>query len=147
MSARLCSPLRSPIGTAASWVCPEECNLCSKFRVSHNSSRVTPYSVKTFNAVNAIKAAAAVKNTKLYDEVSDLDFITREFKVYKHCHQDFTHGFTSGVASVKKDSTPQNSPNPPIYEKGVFDKVKKFINRGTMYFNENFASDLWSRSW
>ena len=80
-----------------------------------------------FNAVNAIKAVAAVKNTKLYDEVRDLDLIARNFKVHKHCCQDFTHGFTSGVASVKKDSTPQNSPHPPIYEKGDFDKVTKFI--------------------
>ena len=61
-SAHLCSPLRSPIGTTASWVYPEECNLCSKFRVSHNSSKVTSYSIKTFNAVNAIKVAAVVKN-------------------------------------------------------------------------------------
>ena len=74
-SAHLCSTLRSPIGTPASWVYPEEYNWCSKFRVSHNSSRVTPYSIKTFNAVSDIKAAAAVKNTKFYDEVRDLDLI------------------------------------------------------------------------
>ena len=83
--------------------------------------------------MNAIKAAAAaVKNTKLYDEVRDLDLIAGEFKVHKHCYQDFTHVFTSGVGSVKKDSTPQNSPHPPIYEKGDFDKVKKFINSHTI---------------
>ena len=68
--------------------------------MSHNSSRVTPYSIKTFNAVNAIKAAA-VKNTKLYDQVRVLDLIASEFKVHKHCYQDFTHGFTSDVALVK----------------------------------------------
>ena len=70
--------------------------------MSHNSSRVTPYSIKTFNAVNAIKAAAAaVKNTKLYDQVRVLDLIASEFKVHKHCYQDFTHGFTSDVELVK----------------------------------------------
>ena len=69
-----------------------------------------------------------MKNTKLYDEVRDLNLIAREFKVHKHCYLDFTHGFTSGAASVKKDSTPQNSPYPPIYEKGDFDEVNKFIN-------------------
>ena len=31
-SARLSSPLKSPIGTTASCVYPEECNSCSKFR-------------------------------------------------------------------------------------------------------------------
>ena len=86
------------------------CNLYSKFRVSRNSSRVTPYSIKTFNVVNAIKAAAAtVKNTKVYDEVRDLSLIAREFKIHKHCYQDFTHEFTSGIASVKKDSALQFS--------------------------------------
>ena len=70
--------------------------------------------------MNAMKATAAVKNTKLYDEVRDLDLIAREFKVQKHCYQDFTHRFTSGVASVKKDSTPENFPSPPIYEKRSF---------------------------
>ena len=82
--------------------------------------------------MNAIKAAAAVENTKLYDEVRDLDLIAGEFKVHKHCYQDFKHGFTSGVASVKKDNTLQNSAHPPIYEKGDFDKVKKFINSHTI---------------
>ena len=126
-STCLSSPLGSPIGTTTSWVYAEECNLCSKFRVSHNTSRVTPYSIKTSNAVNAINAAAAVKNKKLYDKVRDLDLIEREFKEHKYFYQDFTHGCASGVASVKKNSTPQNSPRPPTYEKGDFDKVKEFI--------------------
>ena len=78
--------------------------------------------------MNAIKAAAAVKNTKLFDEVRDLGLIEREFKVHKHCYQDFKHGFKCGVASVKKDSTSENSPRAPMYEKDDFDKVKKFIN-------------------
>ena len=78
--------------------------------------------------MNATKAAATVKNTKLYGEVRDLNIVAREFKVRKHCYHEFTHGFTSGVASIKKDSTPQNSPHPLIYEKDDFDKVKKFIN-------------------
>ena len=121
-SACLCSPLRSLIGTTASWFYPE-CNICSKFWVWHNSSRVRPYSIQTLNVVNAIKAAVAVKNIKLYDEVKYLDLIAREFKVHKYCYQDFTNGFTSGVASVKKGGTPQNSPHHPIYEKGDFDKV------------------------
>ena len=78
--------------------------------------------------MNAIKAAAAVvKNTKSYNEVRDLDLIAREFKVHKNCYQDFTHGATSAVASVKKDSTPQNSPHPYIYEKKISIKLK-FIN-------------------
>ena len=64
-SARLSSPLGSPIGTTASWVYTEECSLCSKFRMSNNTSRVTPYSIKTVNAMNGTNAAAAVKNTKL----------------------------------------------------------------------------------
>ena len=75
--------------------------------------------------MNAIKAAAAVvKNTKLYNEVRDLDLIAREFKVHKNCYQDFTHGAASAVASVKKDSTPQNSPHPYIYEKKISIKLK-----------------------
>ena len=68
-----------------------------------------------------------MKNIKLYNDVRDVDLITREFKVHKHCYQDFTHGFTSGNASDKKASIPQNSPHPSIHEKGDLDKVKKFI--------------------
>ena len=53
--------------------------------------------------MNAIKAAAAaaVKNTKLYDQVRVLDLTVSEFNVHKHCYPDFTHGFTSDVALVK----------------------------------------------
>ena len=54
-----------------------------------------------------------VKNTKLYNEVRDLDLIAREFKVHKNCYQDFTHG-----------ATPQNSPHPYIYEKKISIKLK-----------------------
>ena len=60
-----------------------------------------------FNAVNDVETAAAVKNTKVYDEVRYLDLVTRKFKVHRNCYQDFIHGFTNGVASVKKDSTLQ----------------------------------------
>ena len=94
--------------------------------------------------MNAIKAAAAVKNKQIYDEVRYSDLIASEFKVHRHCCKDLTNGFTSGVASFKKYSTLQNSPHPPIYEKGDFDKVKNssaaiLLKRDNVFLNENFA--------
>ena len=50
----------------------------------------TPYPITTFNAVNAIKAVAEIKYVT-YDKIRDLDLIAKEFKVHRHCYQQFTH--------------------------------------------------------
>lgn len=63
----------------------------------------TPYPITTFNAVNAIKAVAEIKYVT-YDKIRDLDLIAKEFKVRRHCYQQFTHWFISVTASTEKDT-------------------------------------------
>ena len=97
--------------------------------MSNNTSRVTPYSIKTFHEWHQRSISSSEKYK--INEVRDLDLIVREFKIHKNCCHDFTRGYESRVVSVKKDRTPQSSPQPPTYEKDDFDnkiRNKKFIS-------------------
>ena len=64
-SCRLSSPLSSP----TAWVYPEECNLCSKFRVQYMSKKFDPYKIATYDAGRTLKAAAKATDQKLYAEI------------------------------------------------------------------------------
>lgn len=86
----------------------------------------TPYPITTFNAVNAIKAVAEIKYVT-YDKIRDLDLIAKEFKVHRHCYQQFTHWFISVTASAEKDTALSHSAQVTTYERSDFDKVKEYI--------------------
>jgi hypothetical protein len=73
-SDRISSPVCSP---SPAWVYPKECNLCLKYRVQHKSKKYEPYQITTFAAQTTIKAAAKVKNEKLYNEIKDIDLIAK----------------------------------------------------------------------
>ena len=64
-----------------------------------------------------------VKNTNLYVEIKDLDLIAKEFKLHKHCYQQFTHGYTKGVCNEEQLSTS----NDRKYDSGNFEAVKVFV--------------------
>ena len=89
----------------------------------YKNKRTEPYTIVTFNAANSIKAAAKVKKENLYVEIKDLDLTAKEFKVHKHCYQQFTHGYTKGVRNEEQPSTS----NDPKYDSGNFEAVKVFV--------------------
>ena len=76
---------------------PRECQICDKFRVKYKNMKYEPYKNLTFNPEKSLKAAAKVKKEELFNEIKDIDLISKEFKVHKHCYKQFTHGFTSGL--------------------------------------------------
>ena len=114
---------------------PKECQLCNKFRVQYQKKRYEPYKILTFDAEKALKAAAKVKKNELFNEIKDIDLISKEFKVHKHCYRQFTHGFTSGITkdddfNVTVDEVGMNAADElktSCYEKGNFDGVVKII--------------------
>ena len=87
--------------------------------MQYKNKRTEPYTIVTFVAANSIKAAAKVKNENLYIEIKDLDLIAKEFKVHKHCYQQFTYGYTKGVHNEEQQSTS----NDPKYDSGNFELV------------------------
>ena len=110
------------------WVYPEECSLCTKFRVEQKSEKYKPYKITTYTAENTIKAAVKDKNEKLYNEVKDLDLIVKEFKFHKHCYQQYTGGYAYGSRSSKanpdKDIATEKASS---YDAGRSEEVKKFV--------------------
>lgn len=75
-----------------------------------------PRKIVTYNAENSIKAAAEVKNANLYAEIKDLDLISKEFKVHKHCYREFT-----------RDTGIDAGENPLTYDKGNFEAVESCV--------------------
>ena len=123
---RQSSRLSAPTGSshlALAWIYPKECNICLKHRVQCKNKRTEPYTIVNFDAANSIKAAAKVKNENLYVEIKDLDLIAKEFKVHKHCYQQFTHGYTKGVCNKDQPLTSKD----PKYDSGKFEAVKVFV--------------------
>ena len=122
-SNRISSTISSPL---PAWIYPKECNLCLKYRVQYKSKKYEPYQITTYAAENTIKAAAKAKNEMLYKEIKDLDLIAKEFKVHKHCYQQYTsgHAFSSrsNVADDKEMSSEESS-----YDTGKFNEVKEFV--------------------
>ena len=117
--------LSAPTGSshlAPAWVYPKEFNICLKHPVQYKNKRTESYTIVTFDAANSIKAAAKVKNENLYVEIKDLDLIAKEFRVHKHCYQQFTHGYTKGVRNEEQQSTS----NDPKYDSSNFEAVKVF---------------------
>ena len=117
-SNRISSHISSPL---PAWIYPKECNLCLKYRVQYKSKKYELYAAK-----NTIKAAAKAKNEMFYKEIKDLDLIAKEFKVHKHCYQQYTsgHAFSSrsNLADHKEMSSEESS-----YDTGKFNEVKEFV--------------------
>ena len=91
--------------------------------MQYKNKRTESYTIVTFEPANSIKAAANVKNANLYVEIKDLDLIAKEFKLHKHCYQQFTHGYTKGVCNEEQISTS----NDRKYDSGNFEAVKVFV--------------------
>ena len=121
-SNRLSSP-----PPALSVLYPKECNLCSKFRVQYRNKRYEPYQIVTEDAQRKIKAAAKVKDQNLYAEINHLDLISREFKVHRHCYQNFTRDVTESSSTCVTASSASTSISIP-YDKANFEAVKNFLS-------------------
>ena len=89
----------------------------------YKNKRTEPYTILTFDAANSIKGEAKVKNENLYVEIKDLDLVTKEFKMHKHCYQQFTPGYTKGVRNEEQPSTS----NDPKYESDNFEAFKEYV--------------------
>jgi len=129
-SNRLSSPLLSP---TAAWVYPKECNICLKFRAQHKNKRTVPYKIVTYDAEQKIKAAANanVKQQDLYNEISSLDLIAKEFKVHTHCYKNFTRGLS---ADPKLSSSSSTNVSEPAYSTGDFEAVKEHVTNEVIEF-------------
>ena len=91
--------------------------------MQYRNKKTEPYTIITFDGANLIKAVAEVKNENLYVEIKDFDLTAKEFKVHKHCYQQFTHGCKKGVRNEEQPSTW----NDPKYDSGNFEAVKIFV--------------------
>ena len=89
----------------------------------YKNKRTEPYTILTFDAANSIKGEAKVKNENLYVEIKDLDLVTKEFRMHKHCYQQFTPGYTKGVRNEEQPSTS----NDPKYESDNFEAFKEYV--------------------
>ena len=91
--------------------------------MQYKNKTTESYTTVTFEPANSIKAVAKVKNANLYVEIEELDLIAKEFKLHKHCYQQFTHGYTKGVRNDEQLSTS----NDRKYDSGNFEAVKVFV--------------------
>ena len=94
--------------------------------MQHKNVKYEPYKIVTYEAQRTIKAAAKVKNEKLFAEIESLDLIAKEFKVHQHCYQNFTRGFNAASSATLSSS------KDPCYEKGDFEAVKQLISKEIM---------------
>jgi len=114
---------------------PKECNICSKFRVQYKTKKYEPYKITTIDAQRTIKAAARVKDEKLYAEIQHLDLIAKEFKVHMHCYQNFTRGYSEGSAISTSSSTSSST----SYDRGDFETVKEYIQNEVLLHGKAVA--------
>ena len=91
--------------------------------MEYRNKRTERYTIITFDGANLIKAVAKVKNESLYVEIKDLDLIAKEFKVHKHCYQQFAHRYKKGVRNEEQPSTW----NDPRCDSGNFEAVEIFV--------------------
>ena len=117
-SLRLTSP------QTETWLYPNECQLCGKFRFQHKNNRYKPYKITSFSAVDTIKAAAKVKKQSLFNEIEHRDLIAQEFKVHRICYQTLTNGYSTVTAQTETVPERENEP----YSTGHFEEVKEYIN-------------------
>lgn len=86
------SSTRQSIGEIA-WTYPDVCNICKRGRIQFKGKKVTPVTITSFQAQETVKAAAKTKNPEMYNEIVDLDLISKEFKMHDHCRKTFLKGF------------------------------------------------------
>ena len=95
--------------------------------MQHKNKKFEPYGITPWIAEKKIKTAAETKNKKLYNEIKSLDLIAKEFKVHKHCYQQFTSGFASGSRSLTMNESGPYDSTTQVYDKGEFEVVKEFV--------------------
>ena len=94
-----------------------------KYRVQYKNKKYEPYKIATYDASKTIKAAAKDKNDKLFKEIEQLDLIAKQFKVHKHCYQQFTTGYALSARNIEK----QDEQKERCYSYGKFEEVKQFV--------------------
>ena len=67
-----------------------------------------------------------MKDQNLYAEINHLDLIAREFKVHRHCYQNFTRDVTESSSSTCVSASSASTSIP--YDKGNFEAVKNFLS-------------------
>jgi len=111
------SSTRQPIGEIA-WTYPDVCNICKLGRRQFKGKKVTPVTITSFQAEKTIKAAAKAKNPEMYNEIADLDLISKEFKMHDHCRKTFLKGF--GEKSREKSKSLATKVSSVDYVLGLF---------------------------
>ena len=93
--------------------------------MQYKNKKYEPYKVVTLDAEQKIKAAAKLKDPKLYAEINHLDLIAKEFKVHNHCYKNYTRDVSVSSASSTSSSSTLSTNIP--YDKGDFEAVKKVL--------------------
>ena len=96
--------------------------------MQHKSKRYEPYNILTYDAETSIKKAAQAKDEGLYAEIKDLDLISKEFKVHKHCYREFTR-------DCNKDESSENGQT-ASYDKGNFEAVASCVANEIIKFGK-----------
>ena len=102
------------------------CQLRGKNRVKHKNKRYTPYKITRFDTASRIKSAAKTNNPRLYNEIAELDLITKEFNVHKHCYKKFTLKPLENV-NVASDANSSLDNESTCYSKSNYEDVKEYI--------------------
>ena len=77
--------------------------------MQHKGIKFYPSTISTYDAEEAIKAAAKENNSEFYFRIKDLDLIAKEFKYHKHCYGNFTRGFGKAARNADVDQVPSCS--------------------------------------
>ena len=112
---------------SGAWVNPDECNFCKLHTIKVNGEQQTPHIVVQMNAVNAIKAAAKIKDPDLCNEIVNLDLFAKEFEYHTKCYNSFTYGYSSSMRNREKEPTDDDCLQPN--SKSDWESVKNFINQ------------------
>ena len=90
----MCLSTGSSITSETESLFNDKCYLCKKGRVQYKNKERFPVTLETDEAVETFLAAVKAKDPAVYRELQQLDLHVRKFKLHKHCHRNFTRGFT-----------------------------------------------------